>query len=67
MSTKFVEFTNSATKEPILVNADHVRTAHQVSGHNRVKLVMDRGQGGEHAVDVEGDFQTVQAIRAGQA
>ena len=39
MSTKFVLFTNAATKEPILVNADHVRTAHQVTGHRRVKLL----------------------------
>ena len=57
MSTKFVLFTNAATKEPILVNADHVRAAHQVTGHRRVKLLMD----GENAVDVEGDFQTVGA------
>ena len=57
MSTKFVLFTNAATKEPILVNADHVRAAHQVTGHRRVKLLVD----GENAVDVEGDFQTVGA------
>ena len=57
VSIKIVQFTNAATKEPILVNVDHVRIAHQVPGHDRVKLFMD----GAQAVDVEGDLRTVQA------
>jgi hypothetical protein len=56
VSAKFVKFTNASTKEPILINLDHVRFAHQVPGHHRVKLVMDS----EHAVDVEGDLHSVQ-------
>jgi hypothetical protein len=58
MSAKFVEFTNASTKESVLVNADHVRLAHKVPGHHRVKLVMDS----EHAVDVEGDLKSVWEI-----
>ena len=62
MSIKFVQFTNAATKEPILVNVDHVRIGHQVPGHDRVKLFMD----GAQAVDVEGDLRTVQAMLMGE-
>ena len=61
MSAKFVQFTNATTKEPILVNSKHVRTAHQVTGHSKVKLVMDC----EYAVGVEGDFQAVSAKLTG--
>jgi len=62
VSIKFVQFTNAATKEPILVNVDHVRIAHQVPGHDRVKVSMD----GAQAVDVEGDLRTIQAMLMGE-
>ena len=61
MSAKFVQFTKATTKEPILVNSKHVRTAHQVTDHRKVNLVMDC----EYAVDLEGDFQAVSAKLTG--
>jgi hypothetical protein len=57
MSTKFVQFTNAGTKEPILINADRVRVAQQVPGHHTVKLTMDA----DHEEHVEGDLQSVRA------
>ena len=42
MSTKFVMFTSAHTKKPVLVNRDHVRTATEVDGHNRVRAGPDR-------------------------
>ena len=57
MSTKFVEFTNPHTNKPILVNPAQVRTAAEVDGQNRVRLVMD---GGTHQ-EVEGDLDHVRA------
>jgi hypothetical protein len=59
MSSKFVMFTNAHTKKPILVNSDHIRTATEVDGHNRVRLVIDQRQGGEYAEEVEGDLKSV--------
>jgi hypothetical protein len=61
MSTKFVIFTSAHTKKPLLVNRDHVRTATEVDGRNRVRLVMDQRQGGEYAEEVEGDLNSVWA------
>jgi hypothetical protein len=55
MSAKFVMFTNAATKEPILVNPDHVCSAQPVPGHHRVKLLV----GGERDEYVEGDLKSV--------
>jgi hypothetical protein len=57
MSTKFVMFTSAHTKKPVLVNRDHVRTATEVDGHNRVRLIMDQRQGGEYAEEVEGGLR----------
>jgi hypothetical protein len=59
VSAKFVIFTSAHTKKPVLVNRDHVRTATEVEGRNRVRLVMDQRQGGEYAEEVEGDLSSV--------
>jgi hypothetical protein len=32
----FVIFTNDHNKKPILVNTDHIRSAHEVAGHNAI-------------------------------
>jgi len=50
----FVQFTNASTNRSILINSDHVRTAFE-NGDNRVRLVFDKGNGGEHAEEVAGD------------
>jgi hypothetical protein len=53
-------FTDAHTRDSILVNPDHVRTAREVAGHRRVRLVMGRADNGEHvAVEVEGDLVSV--------
>lgn len=57
MSNKFVMFTSAPSNEPILINREHVRTAHQ-SGSAQVTLVMDHGKGGGHE-NVVGDLQSV--------
>jgi hypothetical protein len=62
MSTKFVEFTNPHTNKPILVNPAQVRTAAEVDGQNRVRLVMD---GGTHQ-EVEGDLKSVWEALTGE-
>lgn len=58
MATKFVTFTDSHDKKPILVNPDHVRTASETCD-NKVTLVMDQWEGGGHTQDVEGDLKSV--------
>ncbi len=59
MSNTFVTFTNAHTKKPIVVNSNRVRTAEEVDGRKRVRLVMDAWEGGAYAAEVEGDLQSV--------
>jgi hypothetical protein len=64
VSAKFVLFTDVHTKDHVLVNPDHVRTAYE-NGPNMVRLVMDRRaegsiEGGFNQ-DVAGDLKSVWA------
>jgi hypothetical protein len=66
VSDKFVEFTNAATKQPILVNVDHIHTAEAVAGQKRVRLVMGGGDQGVHAVTLEDeDFKSIREVLTG--
>jgi hypothetical protein len=55
---KFVQFKTAHTREPILINADHVGAAIP-SGSSQVTLVMSSGEGRTIHQDVDGDLQSV--------
>jgi hypothetical protein len=58
MTTRFVMFTDAQTRESILVNPDHVRTA-LPSGSNQVTLVMGSAKDHHGYPAVVGDLQSV--------